>query len=123
MPVQPQMILLVDDEPSVLSIVALILSQEGFQVITANGAAEALKLADGAAREAGLLLTDVSMPVMDGAALAQLLVQKNPALRVLFMTGYAAPEIFEDGIPHAAGVIRKPFGARDLAERVQTALS
>lgn len=119
---RPQRILLVDDEPTVLSLVATVLGREGYQVIHAVNPIEALRLAalpDGAP---DLLLTDVIMPGLTGPLLARAIQRASPGTRILFMTGHAPAGDGNTGIPWDADVLRKPFRVGELVERVRLAL-
>jgi len=74
-------------------------------------------------RRADILITDVVMPGLSGPNLAARLIQQNPELRVLYMSGYTddATEIhgtFWGGVP----LLQKPFTPAQLAERVRMAL-
>jgi DNA-binding NtrC family response regulator len=108
-------ILLVEDEPAMLSMTAGTLRHLGYQVLTASSPAAARELA---ARHTGaidLLLTDVIMPGDNGRALADDLLRERPGLRVLFMSGYTADVLAPHGIlDPAVHFIQKPFTMRDL---------
>jgi two-component system cell cycle sensor histidine kinase/response regulator CckA len=67
-----------------------------------------------------LLLTDVVMPQMYGNELAERMVAAHPRLEVLFMTGYADPELMQS---EADRLIYKPFSDDELLSRVHEALS
>jgi CheY-like chemotaxis protein len=80
-------VLLVDDEPLVLHMVALILEKHGFTVLAADSGSEAIRLSRSHHGEIDLLFSDVVMPGMDGPTLAAELLAEQPALPVLFMSG------------------------------------
>ena len=67
-------------------------------------------------------MTDVVMPEMNGPALAQRLVALRPALRVLFISGYAGMPVPDIRNPHV-GFLSKPFQTAVLAARVREILS
>jgi len=81
-------ILLVDDDPTLLGMIAMTLRNEGFAVVTAGSATEALSLVP---REVDLLITEVHLPGMDGMVLAAKLLGEHPAIRVLFLSGSMDP--------------------------------
>jgi two-component system sensor histidine kinase EvgS len=116
-------VLLVDDEPAVLSSVARLLERRGLRVLTANSA-EAARAAS-AAEPAGVdvLLTDVVMPGTTGPRLAAELLAAQPRMKVLLMSGYA-----EDQLDHAellrgaVHFIAKPFSGAALARRIEEIL-
>ena len=77
-------VLVVDDEPAVLELVKIILSRQGYRVLTANSGPRAL---DACGRHPGnidLLLTDVMMPEMSGFELVRGIRDQNPNLPVLY---------------------------------------
>jgi CheY-like chemotaxis protein len=103
-------ILLVDDEPSILEMTASILKELGCEVICATDPREALaKLADDPRIEG--LVTDVQMPGMDGYSLVDKAKQIRNGLRVLLMSG-------RDPGRRGTPVLRKPFSQKDLARRL-----
>lgn len=115
-------ILLVDDEEAVRRVTSRTLSRRGYTVLEASSPHAALACADGHVT-VDLLLTDVVMPEMSGPALALALRAQQPALKVLFMSGYVDDAMATAGveqIPHA--LLVKPFSARELAERVRQTL-
>lgn len=119
----PQYVLLVDDEPSVLSIVDLVLRRAGYEVIATPDPEKALELARNADVPIDLLLTDVSMPRLEGPELAARIGGISPRTKVLFMTGHAARSAQAGGLPQNALVLRKPFQPRELVQRVQSVLA
>jgi len=104
-----QMILVVDDDYAVRKLVKIVLETEGYDVLTADGAETAMKLYDQS--PVALLLTDVVMPNIDGPELADLLLQREPQLRVLFMSG-------SEGASRGYGCVTKPFTGAGLIRRV-----
>ena len=80
-------VLVVDDEPDLLALLKLIMTRDGFEVVTATNGQEALECI--AARSYDLILTDMRMPGMDGRKLFETVKSQNPALahRIVFVTG------------------------------------
>ncbi len=117
-------ILLVEDEPSILALTARLLELQGYGVITAQRAEEALRLAREHTGVIHLLLTDVVMPDMNGCELEKKTRQLHPAIRCLFMSGYTADVIAHHGVL-AEGVhfIQKPFSTQALALKVRMCLA
>ncbi len=117
-------ILLVEDDPSILAVIAEMLEGLGYAVIPAAGPGEALALAASRDGDVQLLVTDVVMPEMDGRTLAERLRQERPDLRVLFMSGYTANVIAHQGVLES-GVhfLQKPFTIGGLAAAVRAALA
>ena len=116
-------ILLVEDNDAIREISARALRRRGYTVHEAANADEAIDWTVKASRKADMLITDVVMPGLSGPNLAARLMQQNPRLRVLYMSGYTddATEVhgtFWGGVP----LLQKPFTPTQLAERVRMAL-
>ena len=99
------------------------LRRRGYTVFEARNAEEAIDWTSKERRRADILITDVVMPGLSGPNLAARLIQQNPKLRVLYMSGYTddATEVhgtFWGGVP----LLQKPFTPSQLAERVRMAL-
>jgi two-component system, cell cycle sensor histidine kinase and response regulator CckA len=117
-------ILLVEDDPTILDMGALMLTELGYQVLSAGGPEEALRLAQEYTEAIDLLVTDVVMPEMNGRELCQRLLVLRPELKQLYMSGYTANVIAHHGVLDA-GVhfLQKPFALRELGARVREALA
>ncbi|MEI6705472.1 MAG: ATP-binding protein, partial [Deltaproteobacteria bacterium] len=81
-------ILLVEDEPSILTMTTMILTKQGYIVLVASSPAEAIRLDGEQSGEIDLLITDVVMPEMNGKDLANHLMSLHPNLKCLYMSGY-----------------------------------
>ena len=114
-------VLVVDDEPTVRSMVALMLERDGFSVLTAGSGPDAIDVSRSHQGEIDLLVSDVVMPVMDGCALADELQAENPALPVLLMTGYC--EIEQRDLCSRFPVLPKPFSMSSLLLLVRRLIS
>ncbi|WP_169742811.1 ATP-binding protein [Muricoccus aerilatus] len=117
-------LLLVDDEAIVREITAEGLRAAGFVVRVVAEAAEALDLLAGA-EEVDLLISDLSMPGMDGLALIQNAQRLRPDLPAILLTGYAtdAAELALGGaLSGTFSLLRKPVDAKILADRVAVLL-
>jgi PAS domain S-box-containing protein len=116
-------ILLVEDEKAVRVTTRIFLSKVGYTVLAAEDPAEALRLADAHPGPIHLLITDVIMPGMNGRDLAKQLVERRPALRCLFMSGYTADVIVRHGMLDAGmQFLSKPFSRNELASKVREVL-
>lgn len=105
--VGPAVILLVDDEDAVRGAVAQILGELGHTVLVAAGGREALRMLD-ERRDVNLVLTDLSMPGMDGSRLIREAKRRWPGLRTMLMTGLAADA--DSGLLKLADLLlRKPI--------------
>jgi two-component system cell cycle sensor histidine kinase/response regulator CckA len=103
--------------------VSAVLRRQGYHVLETSSPSGACEIFERHAGEIDLLLTDVVMPEMNGPALAQRLVSMRPALRILFISGYAdmtTPP--ESGNPNVS-FLSKPFQASVLSERVRQMLA
>jgi DNA-binding response OmpR family regulator len=121
MPRTARTILVIDDEEMILNFVSLVLQQAGFRVLHAANGEAALKVCQGGAETLDMALLDIVMPEMDGPQLCARLRHLYPNLRVLFMSGFSDEEVSRewDGSPGPADLLKKPFTATELLERVQ----
>src|ERR1700690_2165967 len=94
-PGRRQTILVVDDEQDLRSLVANVLTEYGYKVVTASNGTKALTLLSKMETPPDLLLTDVVMPGMSGPVLADQLLAKFAAARVLFMSGYDERQVVQ----------------------------
>jgi two-component system NtrC family sensor kinase len=80
-------VLVVDDEPNIVDLLKMVLTQDGYEVATATNGQEALERI--AARSYDLILSDMRMPGMDGREFFETVKKRNPALahRIVFVTG------------------------------------
>jgi two-component system, OmpR family, response regulator len=128
MPAPPQTptagVLVVDDDPHVLSVLAAGLPHFGVPALTAASGEEAVALFLSRRAEVGLALLDVAMPGMDGPATQAALRAIEPSLRCWFMTGepgvYTAEALLALG---AERVLLKPFSLPELVADLARALS
>jgi two-component system, cell cycle sensor histidine kinase and response regulator CckA len=116
-------VLLVEDEDAVRSLARRVLQRSGYTVLEAKDGEEALEIA---ARQNGgidLLVTDVVMPRLGGRVLADRLMAQNPALRVLFMSGYTDDAVLRHGDPATGShFLQKPFTPGALSASARAAL-
>jgi PAS domain S-box-containing protein len=116
-------IMIVEDEPAVLSLTRTMLERLGYTVIAAKMPSEAIFLAQKHAGEIHLLLVDVVMPEMTGRELSERLSELRPKLNKLFMSGYTANVIAHRGVlDEGICFIQKPFSSKELAAKVREAL-
>jgi PAS domain S-box-containing protein len=117
-------VLLVEDEPGILSVCERILSDLGYSVLPAATPWRALELAGRHEGSLELLLTDVVMPEMSGPDLFRRLSKTRPDLRCLYMSGYSAEYISRQGVlGEAIHFVQKPFSVEGLSAAVRRALA
>jgi DNA-binding response OmpR family regulator len=96
------------------------LEARGYRVLVARNGVEALDLAGRYGDYIDLLITDVVMPQMNGAELAQRLERVRPGLRVLFVSGYTDDAVIRHGVLEArTAFLQKPFSLDVLARTVR----
>lgn len=116
-------VLLVEDEAALLKVGQTMLQEMGYSVLAAGTPGEALRQAEDHTGEIQLLITDVVMPEMSGWDLAQLLGKVRPALKILFISGYAGDVISHYGaLDEGMHFLQKPFSMRELASKVREVL-
>lgn len=112
-------VLVVDDEPSMLVYVPILLDRLGFESLTAPGGMGALEAIRSHPGAVSLVLLDIDMPGMDGRATWAALKAEDPGLRCCFMTGGAVPRDLPQLLANGAEfVLLKPFTAAALAKAV-----
>jgi len=114
-------ILVVDDDPFIRRMMARILVREHYAVLVASNGDEALALASQHDPDIGVVILDVLMPGMTGPELGRRLAQQYPAVRQIFMSGYA-PENLPVETNVGTDFLQKPFSSVDLIARVQRIL-
>ena len=114
--------LVVEDDPDVRTYTVEMVSDLGYQVISAPDGRAALQVLD-AHPELCLLFTDVGLPGgMNGRQLADEAIRRRPGIKVLFTTGYARNAIVHHGrLDPGIEVIFKPFTYSDLAAKLRKA--
>lgn len=111
-------ILLVEDEPAVRQLFTIALTRAGYRVYEARNGQEALKLFEQHGDSIDLLLTDLRMPFMGGAELAQHLKARRKSLKLIAISGYGGTAEQELN----ADFLAKPFSRDDLLAKVREVL-
>jgi DNA-binding NtrC family response regulator len=118
----PGRVLLVDDEAIVRITLAGALELQGFKVLEADSAEEALRLM--ATESVDIVISDIRMPGMDGVELTATLRERFPDLPVILVTAFEAEEVLEEAIHRGAyTVISKPCSPDRLAHVIRRAAS
>jgi len=111
---RPSVILVVDDDASVLIASRRILAKYGYTVLEAPGGEEALQLARENAQRIDVVLTDVRMPGLDGPSLVRRLADVLPSLRVVYMSGYTDGRLDQELPAPGRAFLAKPFTVEQL---------
>jgi len=113
-------VLLVDDEPGVRFALTEVLRDRGYRVICASSGSEALAALDGV----DVVVTDLSMPGMDGLELVSQIAARMPALPVILLTAHGSDNLVRIASSRGAcGCLSKPFDIDEIARVVERAVS
>jgi PAS domain S-box-containing protein len=116
-------VLVVEDEPAVLTLSRRALEAQGYVVLAASDPLAALRVVERHGGTIHLLLTDVVMPGLSGRELADRLTAQRPGIRVLFMSGYPGDAVVQHGtLPSGSAFLQKPFSPDGLARKVRDVL-
>jgi PAS domain S-box-containing protein len=119
-----ELVLVVDDEPSVREVTQRTLEAFGYRVLTASDGAEGVAIFATRRDEVALVLTDIMMPVMDGNALIAVLQRLKPDVRIIAASGLQGQGRGAHGdIPGVGAFLAKPYGAAELLLAVARLLS
>ena len=116
-------ILLVDDEPTVLTLCQRILNLGGYGVLPASSGEEALRLLQDRTATIDLALLDVMMPGMNGIELADRIQSANPSIRIVLMSGYGPNEVARVVGVGRYRIIWKPFKTESLLRMIENAVA
>lgn len=114
-----RLILVVENDQTILEFLCEILQDEGFAVEPRESADAALEFLKQSADDVDLLLTDITMPgKLNGADLANLTGDRWPQIPLLIMSGFETPE--SAGIKHHASFIAKPWALGQMLDLVES---
>lgn len=116
-------LLVVEDEPAVGEIIALLLRDLGYEVLTADNGEAAERIISECEREIDLVLTDLNMPRMNGRELLARLGRSNPRVRVILTSGNDALLDNDTADSLSIEFLPKPFTRQSLAQKVQAVLA
>jgi CheY-like chemotaxis protein len=116
-------LLVCEDDETIRQLMCRVLTERGYQVLSAENSQKGIELA---ARHEGpidLLVTDVIMQGMSGGQMAQQLKAQRPNMRILYVSGYTSDVVEQHGVLESGiQFLQKPFTAEDLARRVRELL-
>src|SRR5439155_11497615 len=119
-----QLILVVDDEPPILQVIKMILEKHNYRVLAANDGPEALAKIAETKDPIDAVLTDISMPYMDGVALIRTIKKMKPGMCFIAATGESEhshePGLQELGV---SSLLTKPYDTQDLLKTLRNALT
>ena len=116
-------VLLVEDESSLRTLTRQYLESQGYMVLEAAEAAEAIQLCSSHSGPIHLLLTDVIMPGIDGRELARAVSSMRPETKVLYMSGYTENAISHNGVlEEGIALLQKPFTFSTLRDKLRETL-
>jgi two-component system cell cycle sensor histidine kinase/response regulator CckA len=117
-----QTVLVVEDAEGLRALARRLLERQGYRVLVAASADEALRLFD-LNPSIDVLLTDVVMPGTSGAELTRRLIEQRPALKVIYMSGYTEETIVHHGVLNPGiAFLHKPFTSETLGRKVREVL-
>ena len=120
-----ELLLIVDDEKSILQVARELLEGHGYQVLTAGDAPEALAIFAQRKDEIDLVLTDLAMPLMDGISLIRTLRKMKPDVCVIASTGHGSLERSGHDLPslHVRACLTKPYNKEMLLTTLHETLN
>jgi PAS domain S-box-containing protein len=115
-------ILLAEDEPIMRRVTRKMLEEHGYKVLEANDGNAALEVIKKGDAQVDLTLTDVVMKGMSGPELALRLIDKDPAMKVVYMSGYTGELVANQGLDNSVRLLEKPFTRASLLKTLDAAL-
>ncbi|HTS40989.1 MAG TPA: ATP-binding protein [Xanthobacteraceae bacterium] len=116
-------ILLVEDEEALRVLNARGLVSRGYDVLEAGNGVEALEVFNREGGKIDLVVSDVMMPEMDGPTLLKELRQRNPALKIVFVSGYAEDAFGKNKPEGQFDFLAKPFTLKQLVTKVKETMA
>jgi signal transduction histidine kinase/CheY-like chemotaxis protein len=116
-------ILIVDDEALIRKVASLYLLREGYEVLTAVNGTDGVQLYASRANEIGLVLLDLTMPVLGGEEALRQIIQINPQAKIILMSGYSEQEATSQYPDlNIVAFLPKPFRGEQLLELARNML-
>ena len=98
------------------------LRHDGYHLLLANSAEDAIAMAYTHEGPIDLLLTDATMPGKSGIELASIMIARRPGLPVIVMSGYTDDTVSVSGLQQPLVLLQKPFTPRELRRRIRDVL-
>lgn len=119
-----ELILVVDDQESILRVTKMILESKHYKIITAHNGPEALAIFARETNSISVVLTDISLPLMDGMSLIRTLQERKPSLPFVVSTG-ESPHAHADMLAElgVTNLLTKPYDSQKLLKTLRLALS
>ena len=117
-------IMVVEDEKDLIEMIEVMLTELGYDIITASDGKKALQIYRGASKPIDLVISDIIMPKMGGKELYQELVKINPDVKFVFISGYASRGFYKkfDVDPNMK-ILNKPFRLKEVSDMVKGVLN
>jgi len=115
-------ILIVDDEPTVRNVCAMVIRRSGYEPVIATDGIEGLNLFQERSDRICLVLSDVSMPQMDGIAMVRSIFSTHPHANVIIMSGQHVDTQIPEEFHRLCSVLEKPFTPAQLMTAVKKCL-
>ncbi len=117
------MVLTIDDDDAVLTVLEALLEQEGIRAVTANSALHGLTVLDRMAADINVVIVDLRMPDMDGMSLLEAIARRHPGIPVVMLTAHGTVPLAVEAMRRgAADFVLKPFDREELLFTIRKAL-
>lgn len=119
-----ELVLVVEDQPQILSIIKLILQKQGLRVLSTDNAEDAIRIFEDRGDEIGIVISDIMMAGMNGIQMSYEILKMNPGTKFIFMSGYTADTLGSNTkLEEGTKFISKPFGVSDFLRVVKSVLN
>ena len=116
-------ILIADDDDAVRTVSRITLERQGYDVLSAENGAAAVEVFDASSKKVHLVLLDLTMPGLSGMETLELLLQREPELKVLIYSGYPASEEVQGNLSATVRFLQKPLAGQQLSVTISEMLS
>jgi DNA-binding NtrC family response regulator len=117
-------VLIIENEPFVLNAIEEILTSAGMNPICAHNGIQGVTTYKEYADEIKVVILDMNLPGLQGSEVYQMIQDVNPRAKVIISTGYDEMDVLNKfDNPESVSILKKPFNAKTLLDRVQSALN